>query len=421
MPTVNCPKPGCGWSIDPVTVPAGQVVVCPTCGQRFKLASSTPAPPGSGSGFGRTMFAIVGVAMLFAVLTGAVVAVVMTRKNTSGVQQHGTSATDIRDESRNFAFTPPGGDWVTDLDLRTALGMNVTALHRTTAPEAWAAMSVKDYGGRVPLESELRSQMVATLGRVFLNLPAEPPLEPTTWAGQPAVIWRFRGEHQITGTVCGGEAVAMTLKGVGYWFYGWASERDFDPADLQQVRDRFRLLGSRDDWKPTVGSEVTFRSQAGGYRLTSYEKIWELVPKPDEGVEIELRGQLKGRGQRSLPSRAEIRVWRQADTGDPMSVADSLVRKEFTRDPAVFGPIVFVEQTEPPFGDTPPGPDSPPATQVNRLNVTSGSEDTGKTRKLVVYAAIKVGSDVVVAAGSCPWDEREVWERRLVKLIGSLR
>jgi hypothetical protein len=418
---VSCPKPGCPWTVDPATVPAGGVVTCPKCGQRFRLAAAAPAA--RGGGFGSAVLAVGGVLVAVAVLAGVVVAAVLLKRNLGGDRQTPATA-DVRDEDRNFAYTPPGGDWRPDADTRNALGVNVLGLHRPTAPEHWAGLAVKDYGKRVPLASELRDAMAAALGRVFLNLPAEPQLEAATWAGQPALVWKFRGEHRTTGRVCAGEAVTLTAKGVGYWLYGWAAEREFDPTELARVRDGFRLLDGRAGWAATAASEVAFPGPAGDYKLVGYERIWEPVPPSAGGgktPDLELRGVLKNRGRRDFPPRAEVRVWKVADPGDPSAVAEKLVKAENTRDPEAFGPTAFAEVPGEPAGDPPPGPDAPPASPVRRLKVTTGSTDTGRTARLVAYAAARVGDAVVVAEGSCPWDEREVWERRLVQLVGSVR
>jgi hypothetical protein len=41
--------------------------------------------------------------------------------------------------------------------------------------------------------------------------------------------------------------------------------------------------------------------------------------------------------------------------------------------------------------------------------------------KLIVVAAIEVNGKVVAVEAICPWDQRAIWERRLVNLAGSLR
>jgi hypothetical protein len=92
-----------------------------------------------------------------------------------------------------------------------------------------------------------------------------------------------------------------------------------------------------------------------------------------------------------------------------------------TPDAAVFGPTQITDETGEPAGDPPVGPDTG-TTPTYRLKVSRGGAKASKSsQKLVVFSAIRVGDDVIVAEGSCPWSEREVWERRLVQLVGSLR
>ena len=81
MPLIPCPKPGCGWTVDPATVPAGGVVTCPRCGQRFLLATATPAQTRRGDGLGSSLLAVGGVVLAVAVLAGVVVAAVLLKKN----------------------------------------------------------------------------------------------------------------------------------------------------------------------------------------------------------------------------------------------------------------------------------------------------------------------------------------------------
>ena len=60
--------------------------------------------------------------------------------------------------------------------------------------------------------------------------------------------------------------------------------------------------------------------------------------------------------------------------------------------------------------------------RVTRLKVSPGGAYASKSaEKLVVYAAIETPDGVVVAEASCPWAQREVWEKRLIQLVGSLR
>ena len=162
MPHVTCPKNGCGWTVDPATVPAGWVITCPQCGQRFRLATAARTPVRRGEGFS-SLLAVGGVVLVMAAVGGAIATAVLIKRKPSSAQSG--PVRQMQDLDRNFAFTPPGGDWHVDKELSTSLGVNVAALHWATAPEAWAAVAVKDYGNRVPLGSELRDTMSATLGR----------------------------------------------------------------------------------------------------------------------------------------------------------------------------------------------------------------------------------------------------------------
>jgi hypothetical protein len=41
--------------------------------------------------------------------------------------------------------------------------------------------------------------------------------------------------------------------------------------------------------------------------------------------------------------------------------------------------------------------------------------------KFVVYSAMTSGNQTVVAQAWCKWSDRNLWERRLTQLVGSLR
>jgi hypothetical protein len=275
---------------------------------------------------------------------------------------------------------------------------------------------------------ELKDRAVEELSRVFANLPPEPPTETTTWAGHEALRWQFRGEHKKTGAVCVGEAYLLAYKGVGYWFYVWTAERDAPvvAAELEDLRDRFRTLELRENWTEKVGAEVVYRGPSGKYRLSNYEAIWDrpagIDPAgEDPKADLVLRAELKGRAKRDFRPRAMLVVMSLAEPGEPSDVGSRYIRARNTLDADVFGPTQISDRTGEPEGDPAVGPD-PAAAPTYRLRISRGGPKASRaSEKLVVYAAIRSGGDVIVAEGSCPWSEREVWERRLVQLVGSLR
>jgi hypothetical protein len=455
MAALKCPNPSCSFLFDPTQVPPGALLTCPRCGMRFTLGpppGSAPPPPApvpaappvleedtespeaprtppqrrkSGSPF-PVMLALGG-AMLFLGVIAAALFIAMRVKSTN---TSAASATDgeIAVVDKNFAYKMPGSPWEKDPATQNALGVTAFALHRTEAPEAWAALSVSDYETRSPLQAELSEKMHDHLNRLFLDVAPDLALEPTKWAGQDAQKCQFRGRHKTTDTICVGECYLLSYRGIGYWWYAWAAERDVAAVadELTAMRERFRLLDQRKNWNEAIATETVYRSESGKYRLSNFEKIWSkpegLEPKDeDPKADLLLKGVLKGRNRRDVYPTANLVVLVLADGGDPMSVAGKYVRKRHTPDAELFGPTAITELTGDPVGDPPVG-DEKTVAPVARLKVSPGGENASKSaEKLVVYSAIKVGDEVIVAEAQCPWAQRATWERRLMQLVGSLR
>ena len=196
-------------------------------------------------------------------------------------------------------------------------------------------------------------------------------------------------------------------------------------GEFDAMRGRFRTLDQRDKWVGAAVPEATFRSvkPSSRFRLTSPEKIWavpHLEPTDeDPAAELLLKGVLKGRGRRDFNPEALAVVMVVPATAEASEVAEEYVRKRFTRDPNVFGPTAIAEVTGEPAGDAPAAAAGIP---VRRLKVSPGGPDASKVaEKLVVFSAMKSGDAVVIAEANCPWSQKEVWERRLVQFVGTLR
>ena len=289
-------------------------------------------------------------------------------------------------------------------------------------------MAVVDYESRAPLAGELHEETVRHLHRLFQFLPEELALEPAKWGPHEARKCFFRGELKSTQAVCVGEAYAMSFKGVGYWFYSWAAETDAAAlaGEFDAMRTRFRTLDQRDKWVGAVVPETTFQSvnQATRFRLTSPEKIWaapHLEPTDeDPAAHLLLKGVLKGRGRRDFNPEALAVVMVVPGTAEAYEVAAEYVRKRYTRDPKVFGPTAISDVTGEPAGDAPAV--AAAGVPTRRLKVSPGGPDASKVaEKLVVFAAMKSGDAVVIAEANCPWSQKDVWERRLVQFVGTLR
>ncbi len=456
MPALKCPNPSCSFLFDPTRVPAGAVLTCPQCRMRFTLGLSPAAPPPaadagmvfedapptridspgraaaapprrrSEGGF-PVLLTLAGVLLLFGVIAALLVGAMIAKRGLTHGEGGGPAELLVPD--KNFAYRLPDPPWVKDPATQNDLGVHAFALRRTE-PDAWVALEVSDFGNQTPTDAELTEKMTDQLRRVFVNLPDNPPLEPATWAGHDAKRCQFRAEHKASGTICVGECYLLGYKGLGYWFYAWAAERDAAAVaeELEDLRGRFRILDERKDWSGRTGTEITFTGESGAarYKLTSHESIWTKPPglaptDEDPKADLLLKAELKGRQKRDFPPRAMLVVLVLKEDGDPAEVAGKYVRKRHSPDPEVFGPTRITELTGDPAGDAAPGPEGG-GTLAVRLQVSPGGENASKSaEKLVVYSAIRSGDAVVVAEGSCPWTQRAALERRLIRLVGSLR
>src|SRR5262245_37977579 len=132
MPPLKCPNPTCNFLFDPSMVPTGAVLQCPRCRKRFSLAQSAPPPEflavksdgPAPRGRGLTSYLLPVMAVM--VVVGGVLAAVML----SGGKTHPRGTGDIRSDTLNFSFTPPGSPWQPDEDVKTnRLGVNVAVFH----------------------------------------------------------------------------------------------------------------------------------------------------------------------------------------------------------------------------------------------------------------------------------------------------
>ena len=484
MPAMKCPGPQCTFLFDPTKVPPGAVLVCPRCAMRFTIAAPGPAAPAAGygvpagypatanfdpgdvpglpsdgqptlpygghgvatpgpvvppapsdgpqpaarresAGFGSTLLTVLGVLALMSLAAGAVVFVAVSKRG--GAVPVAAGDSEVRVPDRNFAYALPGAGWRKDNDTQNELGVNVFALQREGTPAGWVALAVIDFETRDPPPGELHEETLRHLNRVFQDVPNLTP-EPAKWGPHAARKCFFRAEHKGTQVACVGDAYAMSYKGVGYWFYAWAAEADAAAlaGEFDAMRERLRTLDQRAKWVAAAAVEATFRSvkPSSRFRLTTPETIWAAPPlEPtveDPAAELLLKGVVKSRTRRDFNPEALAVVMVLPATAEPAEVAEEYVRKRHTRDPSVFGPTDITEVTGDVTGDGPP--DRVGGLAVRRLKVSPGSPDASKVaEKLVVFAAMKSGDAVVIAEANCPWSQRDVWERRLVQLVGGLR
>ncbi len=484
MPAMKCPNAQCTFLFDPTQVPPGAVLACPRCALRFTIGPPAPAAPAAGygvpagypatatfnagdhpglpsdfqqtlshgghgvatpgplatpatappparrksSGVRSTLLTVVGLLVLMSLAVSVVFLVAFSKRRDGGAAAVGAD-TEVRMAGLNFAYKMPGAGWRKDNDTQNELGVNVFAMQREGTPTGWVALAVIDYETRAPLPGEMHEETLRQLNRVFQDVPQGLVPEPAKWGPHDARKCFFRAEHKATQVACVGDAYTLSYKGVGYWFYAWAAEADAAQlaGEFEAMRERLRTLDQRERWAPAAAVEATFRSvkPASRFRLSSPEKIWaaaQLDPTDeDPAAELLLKGVLKGRAARDFNPTATVAVMVVPGGGDANELAEEYVRKRYTRDPAVFGPTAIEPVTGDLAGDAPVGAVAE-GLPARRLKVSPGGADASKVaEKLVVFAAMAAGDSVVVAEASCPWSQKDVWERRLALLVGTLR
>jgi hypothetical protein len=475
MPALKCPSPSCPFLFDPNLVPPGSVLTCPRCGMRFTLGptsvppqsqnpeestySSSPqqsyvptesptqqpmegsAPPAKAL-VKRTAaterarqnaeptsikvkLALLAGGMLFLLMLGSIAIYFLLRGPTASSDSFGSELV-VADKNFSFSKLPPG--WELDNNTRNMMNLTAFVYRQTNGPEAWVALSVKDYDTANPFTSELRDKLVDHLSRGFDEVPTEFELKPTTWGGQPAQTTEFRLKLKGQDTPVYLIATFMTYRGFAYWCYTWAKQEDFDTVslDLENLRNSFRVLNNRANRATPTQQVSTYRNSTGKYSLSNFERIWK-EPTGLKGTDIDpkgdlfLKAELAKTGGRDLKPTAEILVMLLDDPGEAKDVGDQYIRERLRRNEADLGKVTLEELASEPTGDEPLGPPEP-ATPVTRLFLRRGTDKSFTTaNKLIVYCAIRKGDKVVLVEGSCPWAEKDRWERRLIQLVGSVK
>ena len=461
---LKCPNPSCPFLFDPSQVPPGALLSCPRCRHQFTLNLNDPnqqtegmeaaiadestslehgidferssepqqnRPRKRGSGFGGAIVVIVGVVLVFGMF--AAVALYAFSKREKFVEPVQTASSEVVVKDLNFAYDMPTETWSRDdAASRIKREMKVTAfaLHRDK-PEAWAALSVTDYHDRKPLEIELLRKMTEHLGNIFQDVPSEIRGESVQWAGHDATRYGFRLLRLQTDVPCVGECTILVHQGIAYYFYTWAAEDDVATVatEFDDLRGRFRLLNLRKDWQPSRANEILLTVPESAFVLTTYENIWEQPPgltakDADPRAELYRIGKLPSRARGDFVPEAELLVLVVEKPGDPMTVADAIVRERNTPDAELFQTETRItDETGPVDPDVDPaiGPEVKTIEPMRLLFEPENAEISRSLRKFVVYSAIRVGDQVIIAEAKCPASERSVWENRLIQLVGSLR
>lgn len=434
MAALKCPNPTCSFLFDPTKVPPGALLSCPQCAMRFKLATSpTTNSNTQGSAFAdvsrdgqltysqpswKSHLPIIGMVLLVA--TGLFVFLVALMR---------MNRTDPSTNDEQFfadhsvAIRTPAEPWTRDRDGETELNLNL-GVYRRLSPDARIGYAGQKQDGRNARKSELTLFMNDRLKRLCENLNLEErPGE--NWLGQPAVKYEFRGTTKSQAVIVG-ECLGVSIKGIAYYFFAWAPEREIAQAvaEFDLAKTRIRLVNPQRAWTEKKPELALFPGKSADYTVTDGERIWN-VPKnsqptdEDPLADLLLRAEIKPKGSREdLVFKADLYSYVLPSSPDPMKAASEFVLTRKSRNPELFAEFQFEELKELPVGDEPQGDQPTDPVPTRRWKMTHPKSP--ESARLIVVSAIDANSKIVAVEATCLWRQREVWERRLVAIAGSL-
>jgi hypothetical protein len=436
MAALKCPKSTCSFLFDPDKVPVGALLACPRCQVKFRVgdaqaaavaapaepvAEPRPAPADDAAPAAwRAWLPMAGIALLLAVGIGALVAAFLKYQG-RGKDVGGSEEQLFTDH--NAGIRAPLEPWERDRDLENRLVVNLGCYRRAT-PDAGIAYAAQKFDTRNARRTELEAFLRERLRKLCDDLQTDDP-GTDKWLGGEAITLAFRGTHQTK--VVNGECKAVSVAGTAYYLIAWAGERDFEATkpDRDAAASRIRLLGARSTWKESGSANLVFASKKLDYKLIDAESVWR-EPKnrspgdQDPACDLYLEAEIQPKGKRlDVRPRAELLAYILPAAGDPMRAATDYVTKRKSRNPELYQEFVFETVKEAVGGDEPLG--SPPGEAVAVMRMKMTHPKSPDVAKLIVVAAIEVNGKVVAVEAICPWDQRAIWERRLVNLAGSLR
>jgi hypothetical protein len=451
MPTYfPCPNNQCSYQFDADILPPAAIVTCPLCRTRFPYRANRPVPtpaerpapaydlrpPGPrvirlrdvprGGGLVVTLLWVGG----FVIVLSAVLAAIFLR----GQRSYRPDAVATRtDQTFNLSVDPFPADWGKDPNPRPAVDANVLVRQRSD-PDGWVAVASKDWADRQPRAGEVEELMRSRL-RPFRTLEIE-PVDGETWAGHPARAVRFSGT--LDDLQVRGEAYAFSYQGVGYVFYAWAAEANWDRLrdEAVSLREKVRPAGFRDQWAEKRANVRVY--EGDGYQVEDPDGVWVQAKPAEKGRQpkrtdyvIDDVKAIDSAATMAFQARYQIRDHGDALRQSPeaMALVVELERKE---NPLEAATAHIIERTKRAYAGEPPDftlevmakspsgiplPAGGPAIGRFRLKDPTATGD----EQMWIISAITVGEKVVAVEAHVPERYASYVEEWMIHLAGSLK
>jgi len=183
-------------------------------------------------------------------------------------------------------------------------------------------------------------------------------LADSKWLGQPAQGYQFQGDFNEVAIL--GEAVAVSYKGIGYIFFAWATDKDWEAVkgELVALRGKVRLASYREKWVELKTNTKIYTHPKPAYSIEDRDAAWQqavvadedtpakksdynLDPKdidPAASFAFRAKFQIKAGGDtRQLAAEAKALVVELPQGGDPIETAKKhlieRIKKDYASDP----------------------------------------------------------------------------------------
>ena len=291
-----CPNSQCNYQFDADMLPPAAMVTCPLCRTRFPYRAAKPVtapaaeggedavPPGPRVVNLRNQpkYGGIWVTMLWIAGFGLFLAGLMTAMYLWSRPRVPRGGTEVSEERLNFKMDPLPSGWEEDMKSREGLALNVFVRKRTS-PDGWIGMFAEDFKDRNPRAGELRDRMLSRLKTYGRNMNFV-ELAESKWMGQPGQGYQFQGDFNDVAII--GECVAVSYKGIGYIFYAWATDRDWEAVkgELMDLRGKVRRAGYREKWTEEQTNTKVYSQAKPAYRLEDRDAAWQQAVPLEEGV-----------------------------------------------------------------------------------------------------------------------------------------
>jgi hypothetical protein len=295
MPNLfDCPNSQCTYKFDADILPAAAMVTCPLCKTKFPYRRPVPKTEADEHAeqfeMGPRVVSVQqekGISSFLTILMwggcllligGGLVGAYFLWMNKSYNKASGEAFEEAR---LNFKVDRFGAEWEQELNAQKGLEANIFARKRKE-PTGWVAMFAQDFGDHNPRVGEMRSRMLSRLKTYGRNITAV-DLPDQTWLGQPALAYQFQGD--IEDTPVHGECLTVVHKGIGYIYYLWAPDTEWDNArdELIKTRNKVQLLNNRSKWVEKKSNIVTFTTDEIAYSVEDPDGKWKQAYTPEEG------------------------------------------------------------------------------------------------------------------------------------------